>query len=122
MKGLRMRQLIFAFFVFALLLRTAALAQTSTATASQAGLARQRLERELARLAKPAGGTVGVSAVHIETGRRVSLNGAERFPMASVYKIPIAVQLLARVDEGQVRLDRMIELKPSDLRPGTISK
>lgn len=79
----------------------------------------QRLERELTRLAKAAGGTVGVSAVHVESGRRVSLNPAERFPMASTYKVPIAVQLLTRVDQGEVTLDQMIELKPSDLHPGS---
>jgi beta-lactamase class A len=79
----------------------------------------QRLERELARLAKTAGGTVGVSAVHIESGRRVALNSSERFPMASTYKVPIAVQLLTRVDQGEITLDRMIELKPSDLHPGS---
>lgn len=79
----------------------------------------ERLEREIARLAEAAGGTVGASVVHIETGRRVSLNGSDRFPMASTYKVPIAVELLARVDRGELRLDQMIELKGSDLHPGS---
>ena len=79
----------------------------------------QRLEREMARLSKSAGGVVGATAIHIETGRRVTLNGGERFPMASTFKVPIAVQLLDRVDRGEVRLDQMIELKPSDLHPGS---
>ena len=79
----------------------------------------QRLERELNRLAKAAGGTVGVSAVHIESGRRVALNPNERFPMASTYKVPIAVQLLTRVDRGEVMLEQMMELKASDLHPGS---
>ena len=78
-----------------------------------------RLEREIARISKVAGGTVGASAIHIETGRRVSLNGGERFPMASSYKVPIAVQLLTRVDQGEVKLDEMIEIKPGDLHPGS---
>lgn len=116
-----MRLLFVALSVFALSLRMVAFAQTPTVTTGRDDLPRQRLERELARLAKQAGGTVGASAVHIETGRRLSLNGTERFPMASVYKIPIAIQVLARVDQGEVKLDQMIEVKPSDLRPnGTI--
>lgn len=78
-----------------------------------------RLEREIARLAKGAGGVVGVSAIHLETSRRVSLNGSERFPMASTYKVPIAVQLLIRVDKGEVSLDQMIQFQPSDLHPGS---
>ena len=59
----------------------------------------QRLEQEVTRAAKSAGGMVGVCAIHIESGRRIALNSSERFPMASTYKIPIAVQLLARVDQ-----------------------
>jgi len=78
----------------------------------------QRLEQEITRAAKSAGGTVGVNAIHIESGRWIALNSRERFPMASTYKVPIAVQLLARIDRGEITLDRMIELKPSDLHPG----
>jgi beta-lactamase class A len=78
----------------------------------------QRLQREIIRAAKSAGGTVGISAIHIESGRRIALNSNERFPMASTYKVPIAVQLLTRVDRGEITVDQMIELKPSDLHPG----
>ena len=79
----------------------------------------QILEREMARLAQPAGGVVGVAALHLETGRRVSLHGAERFPMASTYKVPIAIQLLTRVERGELSLDQMIPLEPGDLHPGS---
>lgn len=103
-----------------LLIGTPLLAPAQTAPA-RAGVtpALQRLEREIARLASVAGGVVGATAIHLETGRRVSLNGKERFPMASSYKVPIAVQLLHRVDQGELRLDQMVELKPSDLHPGS---
>ncbi len=84
-----------------------------------ADVALQRLEGEIARAAKSAGGIVGISAAHIESRRRIALNSRERFPMASTYKVPIAVQLFARVDQGEITLDQMIELKPSDLRPGS---
>ena len=98
---------------------SAAAAQTPTSPAADISL--RSLEREIARLAKSAGGIMGVSAVHVESGRSVSFNGTERFPMASTYKIPIAVQLLYRVDQGEVKLDQMVALKPSDIRPnGTI--
>lgn len=79
----------------------------------------QRLEREIARLSAVSGGVVGVTAIHLETGRRVSMNSAERFPMASTFKVPIAVQLLTRIDKGEVKLDQMIDIKQSDLHPGS---
>jgi beta-lactamase class A len=79
----------------------------------------QRIEREIGRLAKLSGGVVGATAIHLETGRRVSLNGTDRFPMASTFKVPIAVQLLTRIDKGELKLDQMIEVKQSDLHPGS---
>ena len=96
-------------------------AQTAVTNTSRApdSSALPRLEREVARLAKGAGGVVGVSAIHLETNRRLSLNGNERFPMASTYKVPIAIQLLTRVDKGEIKLDQIIQLEPSDLHPGS---
>jgi beta-lactamase class A len=91
----------------------------AAAPAQTADPALQRLEREIARLGKASGGVTGATAIHLETGRRVSLNGSDRFPMASSYKVPIAVQLLMLVDQGKVRLEQMIELKASDLHPGS---
>ena len=79
----------------------------------------QRIQGEFARAARSAGGTLGVSAVHMESGRRVGFHAMERFPMASTYKIPIAVQLLRQVDQGAISIDRMVELKPSDFHPGS---
>jgi len=61
----------------------------------------------------------GASVVHLETGRRVSLNAQERFPMASSYKIPIAIEVLQKVDDGELRLDQMVTLEAYDLHPGS---
>ncbi len=90
-----------------------------TAQGPATGPALAPLEREMARLARGAGGTVGATAVHVETGRRATLNGAERFPMASTFKVPIAVELLTRVDRGELRLDQMVTLEQRDLHPGS---
>ena len=79
----------------------------------------ESLAREIERLSHGSGGVVGVSALHLETGRRLSLRGGERFPMASSYKVPIAVELLRRVDAGEISLDTMVTLKPGDLHPGS---
>ncbi|HEU0055534.1 MAG TPA: class A beta-lactamase, partial [Longimicrobium sp.] len=76
------------------------------------------LKREFARIAAESGGTVGVAAVHVESGTRVAVRGGERFPMQSVYKFPIALAVLGRVDEGRLSLDSMIAVRPADLRFG----
>jgi beta-lactamase class A len=94
-----------------------AAAQAVTQPAEDAAL--QRLGREIERLSKEAAGVVGTAAIHLETGRRVSSNGADHFPMASTFKVPVAVQLLTRVDRGDLKLDQMVEIKTSDLHPGS---
>lgn len=76
------------------------------------------LEAELARIAADSGGVVGVSAVHVESGARASLRGGDRFPMMSSYKFPIALQLLHRVERGEVSLEKSVSIRPSDLRLG----
>ena len=88
----------------------AALEGQRPASASDPGLV--RLEREIARLAQLSPGRVGVGAIHVQTGREVYLNRDERFPMLSTYKVPIAVQLLRRVDRGEIRLDSLVPVRP----------
>jgi hypothetical protein len=59
---------------------------------------RQELLASLARISAASGGTLGVSALHLASGDRVQLNGGERFPMASTFKVAVAVKLLHEVD------------------------
>lgn len=73
----------------------------------------------MARVARIAGGKVGAAVIHIESGRTALLHADDHYPMASSYKVPIAVKLLDRVDAGEERLERMVELQPSDLHPGS---
>lgn len=75
--------------------------------------------RQLERVARRrVGESLGVSAIHLETGARVSLNGARRFPMASVSKIPMVMEFLRRVDAGEIRLDETLTIPPTDFRAG----
>ena len=78
---------------------------------------RGALEARFRTAAASAGGEVGVSVLHLETGRGASLHGHDRFPMASVFKLPLAVAFLARVDRGALRLDQTVALGPADMRP-----
>ncbi len=78
-----------------------------------------RLEQQIELLAHSTDAVVGVSALHIESGRYVSVRGTEPFPQASAVKVPIAVQIMALADEGKLALDKMVSLKPADLHPGS---
>jgi beta-lactamase class A len=45
----------------------------------------------------------------------MTMNGEERFPMASTYKVPIATQILTMVDQGDLALTDMIEIEQEDV-------
>jgi beta-lactamase class A len=70
------------------------------------------------RIAPLSGGVMG-SGRPPGVGRSAFLNGDEPFPMASTYKVPIAVELLHRVDEGKLDLAEMVEVKRHDYSPGS---
>jgi beta-lactamase class A len=112
-----MRLLKIAAFIFILALPAGLLGQEPGSPVLD--VAFQRLEMEIGRAAKRAEGTMGVSAVHFESGVKISFNARERFPMASTYKIPIAVQVFTLVDRRELSLDRMMEVKQNDLHPGS---
>jgi beta-lactamase class A len=76
---------------------------------------RQSLLDEFSRIAGLTDGTVGAAMLHLGSGERVSLNGDDRFCLASVCKLPLAMNMLALVDEGKFRLDREIEVLPQDV-------
>ncbi len=69
---------------------------------------------ELRRHAEAAGVTLGVSALHLESGRRVQLASDQRFPLASTYKVPMAAYALHLVESGTLSLEALIEVRAED--------
>ena len=67
------------------------------------------------QLAVETDGTVGAAALHLGSGQRASLHGDERFPLASVCKLPIAMHILATVDEGKLSRNAAIEVVWQDV-------
>lgn len=63
---------------------------------------------------KAAGAVVGVCVLHVESGRSVSHRGGDRFQMASVFKVPVAIAVLDAVEKGALRLDQDVEIRESD--------
>ena len=87
---------------------------------SRAAIASQRatstraaMQAAIARIALTAGGEVGVSARHLESGLTLSLNNGEAFPMASTFKIAVAGTLLTQVDSGRLSLQQMVSVDPA---------
>lgn len=75
------------------------------------------LQHEAQRLVAMLPGEVGVSMLHLGSGRAVHVNGERAFPLASVMKVPVAVHILTLVDEGKLRLDQNVVIGPTDIYP-----
>src|SRR5215813_4531304 len=69
-----------------------------------------RLESRLRELADAFPGVIGVSARDIKTGEEISINGDRLFPMASVYKIPIMVEVFRQIEAKKFSLGDRIEV------------
>jgi beta-lactamase class A len=69
-------------------------------------------------IAAPAGGIVGFAALDLATGRTLALHDNEGFPMASVFKLPVAIAVLHAVDARKLSLGRTVTLTAADARGG----
>jgi beta-lactamase class A len=86
-------------------------------TAKQNGSSRRQLQEQFRQIAAQAKGRVGVAARVIETGEEAGFSASEHFPMHSVYKLPIAMTVVRRVDEGKLKLDQKVKVEKGDFVP-----
>jgi len=63
-------------------------------------------------------GTAGYAAFDFENGEWVEYNGEERFPMASVMKLPVAIALLQRVDREEFHMSDVVTITPAEFSRG----
>ncbi|HEX6308042.1 MAG TPA: serine hydrolase [Longimicrobiales bacterium] len=99
--------------------------QLAGALASDTAALRRALERVVAMH----DGVTGISLRNLATAESLSMRGAEKFPSASLIKVPILVALLDQVQQGRMRLDELSTMITRDrvggsgvirhLRPGT---
>jgi beta-lactamase class A len=76
------------------------------------------LKAQIEDIARVTSGPVGAAATLIEGGDVVALNGAQHFPMQSVYKVPIGMYVLHQADAGILKLDQKVKVQPKDFLTG----
>lgn len=64
---------------------------------------------------------LGLGVYDFTTGQFFFFNGNQRFPMQSVYKLPIVLAVLERVDQGACSLSDTLTIQPQTLFPDTWS-
>lgn len=74
------------------------------------------LRRKLIRIAKDAKGHVGIAMLTLEERDTLTINGDSRFPMQSVFKFPLALAILDKVDNKELSLDQKVHISKDDYR------
>ncbi len=104
--------------LLATLAPTSALCQRTAAPSRASAIRPTTTTATIRDTAARARGVVSVTALDLRTGQTLALNPIAPVFMSSVVKLPLAVQLLARVDRGELRLSDSITLAAKDLRAG----
>jgi beta-lactamase class A len=79
----------------------------------------QRLEKQIRDVIEREEGEVGISLLHVETGRELAVHGDTMFPMASAFKVPVLVEVLSQVREGRFTLDDEVRIQETDQHLGS---
>lgn len=94
---------------------------TANYSSSQNRSLREELRPQLMKIVNSYKATIGIGLIHIETGDSLEVNNHIRFPMLSVYKFPLAIAVLDRVDKGELSLKQTYHVTKADLLDETWS-
>jgi beta-lactamase class A len=89
---------------------------TPAATPLSAEARVERLRTRVAEIAHAAPGRLGVTIVDIMLGTHIAVRGGEAFPLASTYKLTIALTAFRRADQHRFDLDARTLVTAADLR------
>ena len=81
----------------------------------------QNLQQKIESIVAGKQAEVGVVVRNLDTGETLGIDLDKRFPMQSVFKFHLALHVLNEVDKGNLDLNDMIVLQPSDLLEDTWS-
>jgi beta-lactamase class A len=63
-------------------------------------------------------GSVGIGVLDLNTGESWFRNGKQRFPMQSVFKLPVGIVVLKLVDDGKLSLEQLVTISRPEFAPG----
>lgn len=72
----------------------------------------------LATLQTTVQGQVGIGVRDLKTGESWFYNGKQRFPLQSVFKLPLGIAVLKQVDIGTLSLEQPVTVTQRDFAPG----
>jgi len=80
---------------------------------------RAQVERALDALVAQAGGELGLAAMNLTTGEELARNDERPMPTASVFKLPLLVEVFRQSEAGALDLDERVTLRAEDAVMGS---
>lgn len=78
-----------------------------------------KLRTEIVRIAKEVKGQMGLYMKHVESGKEIAVDADKIYPLGSVFKIPLMVEVFRQANEGMISLDEKLRLEPRNYCIGT---
>lgn len=75
----------------------------------------KKLRKQIHEITVAAQGHVGMAMMALQGTDTMSFHGNDRFPMQSVFKVPLALAVLDQVDKGKLSLDQIIHIRKEEL-------
>jgi len=86
---------------------------------SAAGGEFTKLRSEVVKVSKDVKGQFGFYMKHVESGKEISIDADKIFPLGSVFKIPLMVEVFRQVDAGLITMDEKMKLEPRNMCIGS---
>jgi beta-lactamase class A len=64
-------------------------------------------------------GRLAAAAIDLQTGAKADVDAASPYPAASLFKLPVLLQVLAEEDDGRLDAERELEIRPEDWTDGS---
>jgi len=70
-----------------------------------------RLKAEIVKISKDVKGQMGLYMRHVESGKEVAIDADKIFPLGSVFKLAVMMEVFRQVDEGLLDMDEKLRLE-----------
>ncbi|QOY87122.1 serine hydrolase [Paludibaculum fermentans] len=80
--------------------------------------ATKALAAELTRIEQESGGQLGLAAICPETNLRIGWRATDRFPLAELYHLPVALRVIGLMEAGLLPFRKMVKVEPENYVPG----
>jgi len=70
-----------------------------------------RLRAEILKISKEIKGQMGLYIKHVESGKEISIDADKIFPLGSVFKLAVMMEVFRQVDDGLLSMDEKLPLE-----------